>query len=185
MRIVAGKHRSRRLESLAGDATRPTLDKVKEAVFSSLGTYFDGGWVLDLFGGSGSIGLEAISRGMEHAVFADRSYDAVQIIRRNIAALKEEDHTTVWKLDYKKALQRCLERRLTFDLIYLDPPYAAGYLQDCISRIEKFGLLKDSGTLVCECRKEEDLTWLPPECSIRKEATYGIMKVVYIRKETL
>ena len=99
MRIVAGNFRSRRIEAPRSDQTRPTLDKVREAVFNRIGPYFEGGVMLDLFAGSGAVGLEALSRGMERVVFVDRSMEAVDVIRRNIAALGVQQVSSVWKMD--------------------------------------------------------------------------------------
>ena len=180
MLIVAGVQRSRKLETLEGDNTRPTLDKVKEAVFSSLGGKFYEGSILDLFGGCGSIALEAISRGMEKAVIVDNNYDAVQVIRRNVASLKEEDKVSVWKLDYKKAIKRCEEENLKFDLIYLDPPYRKGWYNEILQRITESSLLKEDGRIVCESLKEEVLD--AKGLVVYKEAVYGIMKVSYLRR---
>ena len=124
MRIIAGEFASRRLETKKGNATRPTLDKVKEAVFSSLGGYFDGGNVLDLYAGSGAVGLEALSRGMDNAYFSDNDRIACTVIRNNIASLKVEERTKVYPIADMKMLSRMKEEGKKFRLIYLDPPYA-------------------------------------------------------------
>ena len=109
MRIIAGEFASRRLETKKGNATRPTLDKVKEAVFSSLGGYFDGGNVLDLYAGSGAVGLEALSRGMDNAYFSDNDRIACSVIRNNIASLKVEDRSKVYPIADMKMLSRMKE----------------------------------------------------------------------------
>ena len=97
MRIIAGSHRSRVIETVAGTQTRPTSDKAKGAVFSKLGAFFDGGTMLDLFAGSGNMGLEAISRGMEHVIFNDNSREAVSMIKKNLKTLQMEQHSTVYR----------------------------------------------------------------------------------------
>ena len=104
MRIIAGEYRSRKIETRSGNETRPTLDKVREAVFSSLGGMFDGGMVLDLYAGSGANGLEALSRGFDYAVFADISKDAINIIRKNIESLRCQEKTKVLHMPDKKVL---------------------------------------------------------------------------------
>ncbi|MFR5599976.1 MAG: RsmD family RNA methyltransferase, partial [Holdemania filiformis] len=118
MRIVAGKFRSRLIQAPKGDQTRPTLDKVKEAVFSRIGPYFDGGIMLDLFAGSGSMGLEALSRGIEHVYFVDRSPAAAAVIKANIASLQVEAQCDVWKCDSFAALRRLAGMGVQLDLVY-------------------------------------------------------------------
>ena len=117
MRIVAGEYSSRKLETLKGDATRPTLDKVREAVFSSLGVFFAGGAVLDLYAGSGAIGLEALSRGMDQAVFVDSSREAVRVIRNNIASLKAGERSRVLCTKAVSALDILHGEGRKFDLV--------------------------------------------------------------------
>lgn len=182
MRIVAGKHRSRKIEAVAGMNTRPTLDKVKEAVFSSLGTYFDGGWFLDLFSGSGNMALEAISRGMECAVMVDMSYDAITTIKKNVETLKETDACIVWKMEAKKALRQCAAKEYQFDCIYLDPPYAKKDVDQLLLKIIDLQLLKEDGIIVYECLKED----APIEIEaleLYKQAIYGIVRVNYYRRK--
>ena len=181
MRITAGIHRSRVLKSLEGDNTRPTTDKVKEAVFSKLGTYFDGGVILDLFGGSGAISLEAISRGFDRAVIIEKSKAACGIIKANVKLLKEEDKVTLYNCSYQTALDKIQGQQ--FDLIYADPPYGYRLGSEIIKTVHEMDLLKDSGYLVIETSKEETV-----DCcegmSVEKEAVYGITRITYVRKET-
>ena len=124
MRIVAGTYSSRRIEAPKGNNTRPTLDKVREAVFSSLGGFFAGGSFLDLYAGSGANGLEALSRGMDEAVFVDSSRDAVQVIKKNIQSLGCKEQCRVLPMKDMKALLLLKEEGRQFDIVYLDPPYA-------------------------------------------------------------
>ncbi|HPW52800.1 MAG TPA: 16S rRNA (guanine(966)-N(2))-methyltransferase RsmD [Erysipelotrichaceae bacterium] len=182
MRIVAGKHRSRVLKTLEGADTRPTSDKVKEAVFSKIGPYFEGGIILDLFSGSGNIALEAISRGFEKAIMADKAKKAVEIIKGNVALLKEEAKCEIWLADYKKALSICQKQQLKFDLIYLDPPYQLALINELVDKISKYDLLQKKGIIVCESLEKEDIRVEKPYL-IEKQASYGTVKVTYIRKE--
>ena len=117
MRIIAGEFASRKLLTREGMETRPTLDKVKEAVFSSLGTYFDGGTVLDLYAGSGAIGLEALSRGMRKAIFVDSSRDAIRVIKENVNALKVNDRCRILNMKAQAALEILQEEDITADLL--------------------------------------------------------------------
>ena len=157
VRIVAGKHRSRVLKTLDGLDTRPTSDKVKEAVFSRIGPYFEGGIILDLFSGSGSIALEAISRGFEKAIIVDRSKKAINIIRSNVNLLKEENSCEIWPVDYKKALSMCQKKQLKFDLIYLDPPYHLELINELVIKISEYDLLQKNGIIVSESSDKEDI----------------------------
>ena len=104
MRVIAGKYRSRILQTIKSSSTRPTTDKNKENLFNIIGPYFDGGYCLDLFAGSGGLGIEAISRGMEHLYSVDKNYQAYSIIKSNVANLKMDEDIHVLKADYKKAI---------------------------------------------------------------------------------
>lgn len=182
MRIVAGKHRSRILKTLEGVDTRPTSDKVKEAVFSKIGPYFEGGIILDLFSGSGNIALEAISRGFEKAIMVDKSKKAVNIIKSNVALLKEEEKCEIWSVDYKKALSMSEQRQIKFDLIYLDPPYQLELINELIDKINEYDLLNNKGIIVAESSEKEEIKVEKP-LFIDKQVNYGTIKVTYIRKD--
>ncbi|MDI9541042.1 MAG: 16S rRNA (guanine(966)-N(2))-methyltransferase RsmD [Bacillota bacterium] len=182
VRIVAGKHRSRVLKTLDGLDTRPTSDKVKEAVFSRIGPYFEGGIILDLFSGSGSIALEAISRGFEKAIIVDRSKKAINIIRSNVNLLKEENSCEIWPVDYKKALSMCQKKQLKFDLIYLDPPYHLELINELVIKISEYDLLQKNGIIVSESSDKEDIQVQSP-FFIDKQLNYGTTKVTYIGKD--
>lgn len=178
MRIIAGKYRSRQLKTMKSNHTRPTLDKVKEAVFSKLGTYFDGGCCLDLFGGSGAIGLECISRGMDEAYIVDNNYEAIRIINANVKAL-DAPGCKVMKMNHMQALNKL--ENLCFDLIYLDPPYQLKVYEPIIHFIYEHDMLdKEHGYIVCESLKDEDINGYQELC-VEKSVDYGIMKITYLR----
>ena len=123
MRVIAGEFRGRKLQSLPGNHTRPTSDKIKGALFNMIGPFFEGGRGLDLFAGTGSLGIEALSRGMEYVVFVDSHRPAVQLIRTNLKTLGLTGKSEVRLLDAQTALaQFCSEGR-QFDVVFLDPPY--------------------------------------------------------------
>ena len=124
MRIISGKYAKRNLFTLKSQKTRPTSDKVKESLFNSLGQFFAGGEVLDLYAGSGALGIEAVSRGCEHAVLNDVSRPACQIIRKNVDLTKEPDRFEVFTMPAKVALKVFADQERKFDLVFLDPPYA-------------------------------------------------------------
>ncbi len=179
MRIIAGMYSSRRLETLPGNKTRPTLDKVKEAVFSSLGSLFDGGNVLDLYAGSGAIGLEAISRGFDHAVLVDSNHQACVVIKKNIDTLQCRDCCNVLCMKDIQALSLLIEKKESFDLIYLDPPYAKQHNFEILDIIDKNDLLNPEGKIVIESLKEETYKKEFKHLQYKKEVVYGIMKITY------
>ncbi|MCH4020162.1 MAG: 16S rRNA (guanine(966)-N(2))-methyltransferase RsmD [Erysipelotrichaceae bacterium] len=183
MRIIAGTYASRRLETLKGQATRPTLDKVKEAVFSALGGMFDGGTMLDLYAGSGAIGLEAVSRGMNQAVLVDQSHAAAEIIRKNIALLGCQKQTRLLAMNDRKALSLLAKEGVQFDLVYLDPPYEKQHNEEVMTYLVEHGMLKNGARVVIEAKKEESYTQAFGPLQYQKEKVYGIMKITYYRFE--
>jgi len=150
MRIIAGRNKSRRLETLPGLNTRPMLDSKKEAVFNIIGPYFDGGIVLDLFGGSGALSLEALSRGCEFSYIVETAPEASQVISRNVKALGEEDRVRLLKMDYRRALTLFQSEGLSFDYIFLDPPFRMKVLNDIIDFLLKNKMVKSGAYLVCQ-----------------------------------
>ena len=171
MRIVAGKFGSRVIQAVEGQTTRPTTDKVKEAIFSRIGPYFDGGSILDLFAGSGAISLEAISRGMEHAVLVDMNGKAISTITSNIKALGVRDACTVLKMDYKTALHKLEEQKQSFDVVFLDLQY-----------LDEHDMVKENGDVICESLKEDIFEDAVGSLQKVKDVTYGITRITYYRK---
>lgn len=153
MRIITGSARGARLETLEGEEiTRPTPERVKEAVFNMLAFDLEGRRVLDLFAGSGQMGLEALSRGAASAVFCDSNKQAVEVIRRNVQKTKLTEQARVVNSDYK-AFIRSAEGKEQFDVIILDPPYASNMVQDAIDRILRAGIASERAIFVCESDK--------------------------------
>jgi 16S rRNA (guanine(966)-N(2))-methyltransferase RsmD len=183
MRIIAGKHRSRKLWTLDGDATRPSSDRLKEAMFSRLGGFFDGGVWLDLFAGCGAIGLEAISRGVEKVIFCDHDRNAQQIIEKNIALLKEEEHCELIKSDYRHAINVCVQYGFRFDVIFLDPPYDLD-IQPIAEEVLRANILKDDGWLIVEMLSSRQSSERLEDCVKIKESKYGLGKTVWYKKES-
>lgn len=181
MRIVAGEFRSRKLNTLPGDNTRPTLDKVREAVFSSLGGYFHEGEMLDLFAGSGGVGLESLSRGIKKAYFCDNNRNAVKVIESNIKALKVENRSSVYCMNYKAMLDKM--KNHSFSLIYLDPPYALKVIEEILTFIDENDMLDPYGTIVVETLKEDTFSDMYGSLVKTKEKVYGITRVTYYEKE--
>ena len=148
MRIIAGTARGRHIATpIGGDVTRPTRDAVRESIFGIIQFSVNGSSVLDLFAGSGALGLEALSRGAKCAVFCDIDKGSVRCIKDNIQRLGFESNATVWQKDYMRVLQK-IDRK--FDIIFLDPPYSASLMTAAIDGILGFNLLNDGGIIVCE-----------------------------------
>lgn len=151
MRIIAGKHRGRVLKTLTGEQTRPMMDRMKESVFQIIGPYFNGGTVLDLFGGSGALSLEAISRGAEEVYISEHFKDALTIIEKNVALLKEESKVHIYPISYEKMLQEVRTKK--FDLIFLDPPYRLDIINEIIEFLIKENMIKKNGLIICHYSK--------------------------------
>lgn len=173
VRIIAGTARGRRIETLEGLETRPTLDRVKEAVFGSLQFSLPGAEVLDLFAGSGSLGLEALSRGAKHAVLNDRNPDCIAIIRRNAETLGFSADAKVLNLDYAAAIDRLASEGAAFDLAFLDPPYREGLSHDAVARLFEKHLIRPGGTVVLEHAAELPPSDAPGVYRVRRTKRFG------------
>lgn len=150
MRVVSGSARGRSLKAVPGTDTRPTTDKVKEALFSMIGPYFDGGTVLDLFAGTGGLGIEALSRGMDLAVFVDLEYKSIEIVRANLKTTGFEDKAEVYKNDAERAIKALAKRDKKFDLVFLDPPYRLKNGDKLMESMDRLDLLAGEATVVLE-----------------------------------
>ncbi|MFB4158590.1 16S rRNA (guanine(966)-N(2))-methyltransferase RsmD [Geomicrobium sp. JSM 1781026] len=157
MRVIAGKCKGLRLKSLPGDNTRPTSDKVKEALFHRLGPFFDGGKGLDLYGGSGGISIEAISRGFHHMHVADAHKGAISVIKDNVKLARVEKQITVHTGDRLRVLEKLRDRDERFDFVFLDPPYEEQQVEEDIQLLQTYGLLHDEATIVAEHRSSVEL----------------------------
>lgn len=177
MRIVAGTFGSRVIKAVEGTNTRPTTDKIKEAVFSSIGPYFDGGIMLDLFAGSGNIGLEALSRGMEEIYFCDHHPRSIATIKANCATLNVNEKCHIYACDYQKMLNELAQEKKSFDLIYLDPPYRNQRIHEILTWISTHELLKKEGIIVAESLKEDMFEENYHDIYKRKDKTYGITRI--------
>jgi len=161
MRVIAGRFGGRRLRTPPGGATRPTAERVREALFSSLGT-LEGSRVLDLFAGSGALGIEALSRGARSAVFVEHAREALDCLRSNLSALAlGEDEARLLRADARAALRRLAQEGARFDLVLLDPPYAAGLLAPVLQGIVAGELLAPDARVVVESSRRESLPDVP------------------------
>ena len=155
MRVISGKSRGSKLFSLEGENTRPTLDRVKESLFNIIQDKIQDNVVLDLFSGSGALGIEALSRGANKVVFSDNSLDAINIIIKNLKKTKLEENAEVINEDFKRVLYKLKDKK--FDLIFLDPPYKTEYAIDALKIIVDENILKDDGIIVLETDRKEEI----------------------------
>lgn len=186
MHIITGRARGVRLETLPGTATRPTSERAKEAIFSMLQFDLQGRRVLDLFAGSGQMGLETVSRGATHATLVDAAKDAVAVIRRNAEKTRLSDNVSILQADALAYLDRCHEQ--SFHLVFLDPPYAAGLLPLVLARLLDRHLLTSGATVVAECADPKDLfggdETLAARYDIIKTKRYGVAHVFFLCPHT-
>ena len=185
MRIITGKARGTKLQTLAGEATRPTAERTKEAIFSMINFDIAGARVLDLFAGSGQLGLEALSRGAKSAVLNDSSREAAAIIRANAEKTRLVDSCEILSTDWQPVLRRFAGRE-TFGLVFLDPPYAGGFLPKVLGKMIEWDLLSDGAVVVCESANEEDVFGgneeLKNQFTVRRVARYGAACVTILEK---
>ncbi len=178
MRVITGIARGMSLKTLEGENTRPTSEKVKEAIFSAVQFEIEGRRVLDLFAGSGQMGIEALSRGAASAVFVDRDKGAIEIIKENIAKTRFEDESEVVQMDYLSFLRM---NTRTFDIVFLDPPYAAGYLEKALDFCGQF--IAAGGIAVCEHSAEQTLPEEAGDLKLYRKYNYGKTSVTIYRKD--
>ncbi len=150
VRVISGSARGRSLKAVPGMGTRPTTDKVKEAIFSMIGPYFDGGYVLDLFAGTGGLGIEALSRGAERAIFVDMDPKSIDVIKQNLKTAKLENQAEVYRNDAMRAIKALEKRAKGFDLIFLDPPYKMTNADEMMLDLAQRGLVQEDATVMVE-----------------------------------
>lgn len=178
MRIISGQRRGLKLNTTEGENTRPTLDRVKESLFNILmakGVEYTN--ILDLFAGSGNLGLEALSRGGEFAVFCDNSSKAYEVIKSNIEKCKFSDKAKVFNLEYNKCLEKLVSEKVKFDTIFLDPPYNKGLGINAIKLISELDLLNENGYIILETNIEENIPHNIGKFELCDEREYGIVKI--------
>lgn len=152
MRIISGKARGTKLYTLEGLETRPTLDRVKESIFNIIQNEIENSVVLDLFAGSGAIGLEMLSRGAKKAVLCDKSKDAIEIIKKNIEKTHMKESVELYNLDYKECIKKIQNQK--FDLIYIDPPYNTNFISQALKEIVELDIMKKESIVILETDDE-------------------------------
>ena len=179
MRVITGKARGISLKTPDGMLTRPTTDRVKEALFSIIQFEIPGAKVLDLFGGTGQLGIEALSRGAAEAIFVDAREDACKLIRENLKRTRFEKEGRVVRSDYMDYLKRCREK---FQIILLDPPYAEVFLENSLKMITEIDILQSGGIIVAERPVGKDLPWDFPGYARSRDYKYGKTLLTLYRK---
>ncbi len=179
MRVITGIARGMRLNTLEGDdVTRPTGEKVKEALFSMIQFEIEGSRVIDLFAGSGQLGIEALSRGAESCVFCDKNMDAFKLIKENLQHTKLFKQSKVVCCDYNDAL-----RSGTYDIAFVDPPYSKGIIDDVLPKLVP--RMSDSGVIICECSEYDEIPENAGEFTLTDRRRYGKTSVALYRKKEL
>jgi 16S rRNA (guanine966-N2)-methyltransferase len=182
MRVISGACKGRPLKAVPGITTRPTTDKVKEALFNMIGPYFEGGLGLDLFAGSGGLGLEALSRGLDKVIFIDREPKAIQTIHENIKACNFGEKAEVYRNDAERAIKALIKRSITFDYLFLDPPYKKQQLVGLMEKVDNHDLVKKDGMVVCEHSFDVELPQAVGRFTQVKHEKYGMIAVtIYVR----
>ncbi|MBR3752369.1 MAG: 16S rRNA (guanine(966)-N(2))-methyltransferase RsmD [Ruminiclostridium sp.] len=179
MRVITGIARGRRLKEPSGMETRPTTDRVKEGIFSSIQFEVEGRKVLDLFGGTGQMGIEALSRGAAHCTFVDLQKQAAGIIRENVTSTGFSGQSTIIQGDALAFLSRCREK---FDLIFLDPPYESGLLEKAMELITTIDIVSENGIIVCENGSKSGWPMVAEPYRMQKEYRYGKIRTALYRR---
>ena len=180
MKIISGKYKGRILDGFTIVGTRPTMDRVKESLFGMIQNEINDSVVLDLFSGSGNLGIEAISEGAKYAYLVDNNKKAINTIKKNIENISITNCSIV-KQDYIEALNNLATKEIIFDIIFLDPPYKTDYIKNSIEIIIKKNLIKNEGIIVCESDSVDKVIYNDHYKKI-KEKRYGDKYIVILKK---
>lgn len=185
MRVISGKSRGKKLISLEGDNTRPTLDRVKEALFNKIQFNVQDATVLDLFAGTGALGVEALSRGAKEVVFCDKVQEAIKVIKQNVINTNNLDKSIIINEDYNEGLENMSKQNKKFDIVFLDPPYKTNLAIESLQKIIMSNLLTEDGIVVIETddiNKEKEILKIE-KIEIFDKRKYGSVWLIFIRKE--
>ena len=181
MRVITGLAKGKKLLTLSGEEVRPTTDRVKESVFSVVQFSIQGRKFLDLFAGSGQMGIEALSRGASQSVFVDSKRESIEVVKKNLKSTNLEDKAKILCLDSLKFLENTTEK---FDIVFLDPPYSTGILQKALPMVAK--IMNKSGTIICENPQNEEINEEINEFRLDRIYHYGKIKIsTYCHKDVI
>lgn len=184
MRVISGIAKGRSLQPVPGKGTRPTSDKIKEAIFSMIGPYFQGGHVLDLFAGTGALGIEALSRGMEKGIFIDMERNCMDIIRQNLQITGLSEKAEIYRNEASKAVKALAKRGLKFDLVFLDPPYKLIYMEELLLQMQSPDLFSKDAVIVLEHDASTQFSDQIDHLIKDKYVVYGDTAITIYRKAT-
>lgn len=179
MRVISGKYKGRKLLGYDIDGTRPTMDRVKESLFAIIQNEVKDSLCLDLFAGTGALGIEALSNGAKTCYFIDNNKEIIKILDQNLSNLQIKEEYHVVKNDYLNAFNFMKEHELKFDLIFLDPPYPNHLINKCLELILRYELLNPNGQVICEFETEVLKT---SGYEILKDKKYGSKRIVVLKR---
>ncbi len=183
MRVIAGSKRSIPLYSLPGEHTRPTTDRIKETLFNMIASDIPGSVFLDLYAGSGQIGIEALSRGADAAVFCDNYHQAIAVIGKNLAKTGFNNKATVFACDAIGALHKAAARKLQFDIIYMDPPYTLMQEESVLAAVLELNLLSAEGFIIIEAGLDRDFSFVEElGFTVTRTKQYKSNQHIFIKK---
>lgn len=180
MKVISGKYKGRNLLGYDLDGTRPTMDRVKESLFATIQNEIEGSIILDLFSGSGNLGIEALSQNAKYAYLVDNNKKATNIIEKNLKEIGIQNAKVI-TADYLKALQRLKEENIKLDIIFLDPPYQTDYIEKSIEKIEEYQLLNKNGYVICESNNPDKIL-NSKNLEKKKSKKYGDKWVVILKQ---
>ena len=185
MRVISGVARGTKLNSIDSLETRPTLDRVKESLFNIIQNRIEDSVVLDLFAGSGAIGIEFISRGCKKAYFCEKSTSAFKMICQNIEKTRFLDKSEIFKQDYRKCLEHLKAKNIKFDIVFIDPPYKEDLAVDAVKSIIKLDLLQENGIIIIETdEKERELKELENiQVEVQDLRKYGRVHLIFLNRK--
>lgn len=181
MRVIAGKAKGRPLKAVPGQGTRPTTDKVKEAIFSMIGPFFDGGVALDLFAGTGGLGIEAWSRGIDKVISIDKEKHSIDVIRSNVQAAGASADFEIYRNDAARALKVLGKKGQAFDLVFLDPPYRMDDMDQWLLKMLELQLIAEQAVVVIEHDAKVQYPEYIGQLQQQRHAQYGEIAVTIYR----
>ena len=181
MKVVSGKYKGRSILGFDLDGTRPTMDRVKESMFAMIQGNIRNSVCLDLFSGSGNLGIEALSQGAQDVFFTDKNKKACVVIKKNLDNLGI-NFNNILNLDYRRSLEYYKEKNISFDVLFLDPPYDTDFIKNSIEKITEYNLVNDNGIIVCESNCLDKIVYDSSIYMSIKERKYGDKWVVIIKK---